>query len=56
MMKSMRFFWLIPILVGLVILFPNIHAKKITQNYEGGMDIEISYPDKIVVGRELYQF
>lgn len=51
-MKSMRFFWLIPILIELVILFPNIYAEKITQNYEGGMDIEISYPDEMVVGRE----
>ena len=38
--------------VGFVTLIPNIYAEKITQNFEGGMDVEISYPDEIIVGRE----
>ncbi|NND87066.1 MAG: hypothetical protein HKM23_07075 [Nitrosopumilus sp.] len=48
----MRFFWLILVFVGVVMLLPNVYAEKITLNYEGGMDIEISYPDEIVAGRE----
>ena len=43
---------MIPLLVGLSILLPNIHADTLIQNLEGGMDIEITYPEEIVVGRE----
>ncbi|MHA7646339.1 COG1361 family protein [Nitrosopumilus sp. S4] len=39
-------------LAGFAILLPNTYAEKITQNFEGGMDIEISFPDEIVAGRE----
>ena len=42
----------IPFLLGLFVLLPNIHAETLTQNLEGGMDVEITYPDEIVVGRE----
>lgn len=48
----MKFLWVIPLLIGVFILFPNIHAETITQNLEGGMDIQITYPEEIVVGRE----
>ena len=48
----MNSLWLFPILIGLVFLIPNIYAEKITQNIEGGMDLEISYPEEIVVGRD----
>ena len=44
--------WLIPLLIGLFILLPNVHAEKIIQNLDGGMDIEITYTKEIVVGRE----
>ena len=43
---------MIPLLIGLVVLLPDINAEKIIQNLEGGMDIEIIYPNGIVVGRE----
>lgn len=43
---------MIPLLIGLFILLPNIHAETLTQNLEGGMDIEITYPEEMVVGRE----
>ncbi|WP_425340048.1 hypothetical protein [Nitrosopumilus ureiphilus] len=33
-------------------LFPEIYAETITQNLEGGMDIQITYPEEIVSGRE----
>lgn len=48
----MNSLWMIPLLVGLSILLPNIHADTLIQNLEGGMDIEITYPEEIVVGRE----
>lgn len=51
-MRSMKFLWLTPLLVGIIVLLPNIHAETITHNLEGGMDIEITYPNDIVVGRE----
>ena len=51
-MKSMNPIWIIPLLVGLFVILPNIYADTITQNLEGGMDIEITYPDEVVVGRE----
>ena len=44
--------WIIPIVLGLFLLLPSAHAETITQNFEGGMDVEITYPDDIVKGRE----
>ncbi|MCA9827900.1 MAG: hypothetical protein KC444_05860 [Nitrosopumilus sp.] len=48
----MNFFWIMPLLVCLFFLLPNSYAATITQNLEGGMDIEITYPDEIITGRE----
>ena len=48
----MNFLWIFPVLVGLLVLIPSVHAETLVQNLEGGMDIEITYPDEIVVGRE----
>ena len=48
----MKFVWFILLLIGVFILFPNIHAETITQTLDGGMDIQITYPDEIVIGRE----
>lgn len=48
----MNLVWILPLLVGFVVILPNVYAETITQNLEGGMDIEITYPDEIVVGRE----
>ena len=48
----MKLLWLIPLLVGVYVLLPEIYAETITQNLEGGMDIQITYPEEIVVGRE----
>ncbi len=42
----------IPFLIGLFVLLPTSHAETLTHNLDGGMDIEITYPDEIVVGRE----
>ena len=44
--------WIFFLLIGLVVLIPNAHADTVIQNLEGGMDIEITYPDEIIVGRE----
>ncbi|AFS81783.1 hypothetical protein NKOR_09680 [Candidatus Nitrosopumilus koreensis AR1] len=33
-------------------LIPNVYAETLVQNLEGGMDIEITHPGEIVVGRE----
>jgi len=41
-----------PVLVCLFFLLPNSYAATITQNFEGGMYIEITYPDEIITGRE----
>ena len=43
---------LIPFFMGLVFLIPGVYAEKIIQNIEGGMDLEVSYPEEIVVGRD----
>ena len=48
MVRDMNQFWIIPIVLGLFLLLPSIHAETITQNFEGGMDVEITYPDDIV--------
>ncbi|MDH5568517.1 MAG: hypothetical protein OEX98_01825 [Nitrosopumilus sp.] len=48
----MKLLWLIPLLVGVYVLLPEIYAETITQNLEGGMDVQITYPEEIVVGRE----
>ena len=44
--------WLFSFLIGLVFLIPNVYAETTTHNIEGGMDLEISYPEEIVVGRD----
>ena len=36
----MNLLWMFPLLIGLVVLIPNIHAETIIQSLEGGMDIE----------------
>ena len=33
-------------------MIPSIHGETLVQNLEGGMDIEITHPNEIVVGRE----
>ncbi len=48
----MKFIWIIPILIGILVLFPISYAEIIIQNLEGGMDIQITYPEEIIVGRE----
>ena len=49
----MNIFWIIPILVGLLcISLPNVYAETMIKNLEGGMDVEITYPEDIIVGRE----
>ena len=49
---SMNFLWIIFFLVESFVFFPPIHAETLTQNLEGGMDIQITYPEEIIVGRE----
>lgn len=48
----MNILWMILFLIGFSILLPNIHAETITHSMEGGMDVEITYPNEIIVGRE----
>jgi len=48
----MNFLWIIPLLVFLFFLVSNSYAATITHNLEGGMDIEITYPNEIIAGRE----
>ena len=48
----MNFLWIMPLLVCLFFLLPNSYAATITQNLEGGMDVEITYPNEIITGRE----
>ncbi|MGH1566997.1 MAG: hypothetical protein ACRBB5_06205 [Nitrosopumilus sp.] len=40
---------MIPLLIGLIVLLPNINAEKIIYNLEGGMDVEIIHPNEVVV-------
>ena len=39
-------------LIGLMMLIPSVYADTLNKNFEGGMDLEITYPEKIIVGRE----
>ena len=48
----MNLLWIGPLLIGLFILLPSINAETITQSLEGAMDIQITYPDEMVVGRD----
>lgn len=48
----MKLLWIIPLLVGISILIPSIHAEIMKESLEGGMEIEITYPEEIVVGRD----
>ena len=47
--NNMNIFWIVLFLIGFSIFFPNIHAETITQNMEGGIDIDITYPNEIIV-------
>lgn len=48
----MKKVWLISLLFGFFILLPNIHAETMIQNLDAGMEIDITYPETVVVGRE----
>ena len=50
----MKIIAVLPILiaVSLMGLIPGISAETIKQTMEGGMDIEITFPDAVVVGRD----
>ena len=48
----MNRFWIAPFLVGLFFLIPSIHGESMIQNFDGGMSVEINFPDEIIVGRE----
>lgn len=52
MVRGMNQIWTVLIVLGLSVLIPYAYAETITQSFEGGMDVEISYPDGIVIGRE----
>ena len=49
----MRISVIVPILIAISIGFiPGVSAETFKQTMEGGMDIEITYPDAVVVGRD----
>ena len=48
----MNIIWVILFLIGFSILLPSTHAETITQNMEGGVDVNITYPNEIIAGRE----
>ncbi len=48
----MNRFWIAPFLAGLFFLIPSIHGESMIQNFDGGMSVEINFPDEIIVGRE----
>lgn len=52
MIRDMKQIWFVPIVLGLFVLLPGIHAETVTQSFDGGMDVEITYPRDIVIGRE----
>ena len=44
---------MILILIGLLcISLPSVYEEKLKENLGGEMDVEITYPEKIIVGRE----
>ncbi len=50
----MKIFFIIPLLVAFLVgstILPTF-AETIKQTMEGGMDIEISYPDSVIIGRD----
>jgi hypothetical protein len=38
-------------LSGILVFLPNVHGEMINQGMEGGMDVQIMYPDELVMGR-----
>ena len=48
----MNSIWVILFLIGFSVLLPSTHAETITQNMEGGVDIDITFPNEIIAGRE----
>jgi hypothetical protein len=39
-------------LIGIMMVIPSANAETLIKNFEGGMDLEITYPDQIISGRE----
>ena len=48
----MNLLWILPILTGIFLLIPNVDAETLKKNFEGGMEVEITYPEEIIVGRD----
>ena len=48
----MNILWTVPILAGIFILIPNVDAEILKENFEGGMEVEITYPGEVIVGRD----
>ena len=39
------------IVFGFCTLIPSVHAEMVTQTMEGSMDLEITYPESVMIGR-----
>ena len=50
--SSMNILWILPILAGIFILIPNVDAEILKENFEGGMEVEITYPGEVIIGRD----
>lgn len=47
----MKFRIICLLLFGILVFVPNAHGETINQSMEGGMDVQITYPDESVMGR-----
>lgn len=48
-MKNIRIMY--PFLLGIFVLLSNAYGETINQSMEGSMDIQLTYPDKTIIGR-----
>ena len=48
----MNLLWILPILAATFLLIPNVDAEILKENFEGGMEVEITYPEEVIVGRD----
>ena len=44
--------WGVPLLIGVLVLLPGVSAETVIHNLDAGMDVEITYPDEIIAGRD----
>ena len=50
-MTSMKGFFVLLALAFIISIMPYSHAETLKQSMEGGMDLEITYPESVMIDR-----